>query len=339
MNRDAEAIKNILVWLSQEPSPTVLAPSGNGDRQTMERNMELKGSAAADLQPYLDPLDSEDIAVRLTYLTESTYLPVEGFSFFEPGETPAVQDRFHSLLKRRLRHEIELNPPVFPWETEGYDYDAELEAEPVAARWSGIRSLNLPVPMPEPVLSQLFSQCQRAMRQSLQEGKQLVQSVIALFPGQDAALNQLAGLVLASPNRSGAIAPLKDSRFPANYDAATTAQQMALSLIAAKEIIDSLTLSPAAGQPVERQWQMGDGLLNLVAEYDATHRKVRVQGHLPSAGTVDFKGAMTQVTAQRSAAGDFSLELFDVQPGQSSLLDVQLAEEGSSVIFAILPKA
>jgi hypothetical protein len=337
MNRDAEAIKNMLVWLSQEPGSTVLAPSGKSDRR-VGRTTEWTGWDAADLQPYLDPLDSEDIAVRLTYLTESTYFPVAEFSFFEPGETPAVQDRFHSLLKRRLRNEIELNPPVFPWETEGYEYDAELEAEPVSAgRWR--LSLNLPVPMPERVLSQLFRQCQVVMKQSLQEGKQLVQAVTTLFPGQDAALNQLAGMVLASPNRSGAIAPLKGAGFPADYDSATPPQQMALSLLAAKEIIESLTLNVTAGQPVERQWQMVGGMLSLVAEYDATTRKVRVQGHLPGAGKVDFTGTTTQATAQRSEAGEFSLELFDLQPNQSYLLDVQLAgTEESSVIFAILPR-
>jgi hypothetical protein len=328
----------MLVWLSQESGSTVLAPSGKSDCRVSRTN-EWTGWDAADLQPYLDPLDSEDIAVRLTYLTESTYFPVAELSFFEPGETPAVQDRFHSLLKRRLRNEIELNPPVFPWETEGYEYDAELEAEPVSAgRWQ-LRSLNLPVPMPERVLSQLFSQCQVVMKQSLQEGKQLVQAVTALFPGQDAALNQLAGMVLASPNRSGAIAPLKGASFPVDYDSATPPQQMALSLLAAKEIIESLTLNVTAGQPVERQWQTASGMLSLAAEYDATTRKVRVQGHIPSAGKVDFTGTTTQVTAQRSAAGDFSLELFDLQPNQSYLLDVQLiGTEESSVIFAVLPR-
>jgi hypothetical protein len=342
MNRDAEAIKNILVWLSQEPGPTVSAPSGKSfDRQTTEWN----GWDVADLQPYLDPLDSEAVAVRLTYLAESNHFPVEEFSFFEPGETPAVQDRFHALLKRRLRDEIELRPPVFPWETDGYEYDAEfLDTERVpAGNWlTQLRSLNLPVPMPERVLSELFSQCQAVMQLSLQEGTKLVRAVETLFPGQDAALNQLAGFVLAAPSRSGAIAPLKNgsSKFPADYDSANTAQQMALSLLAAKEIIESLTLTVSAGQPVERQWEMAEGRLSLAAEFDSVAQRVRVQGHLPSAGKVDFKGGMTQATAQRSDAGNFSLELFDLQPNQSYLLDVQLAGgDESSVIFAICPRS
>jgi hypothetical protein len=342
MNRNAEAVKNILVWLSQEPSQFVSAPSGKSFNR---QKTEWDGWEAADLQPYLDPLDSEAVAVRLSYLAESNYFPVEEFSFFEPGETPAVQDRFHSLLKNRLRNEIERHPPVFPWETDGYEYDAEfLDAERVpAGNWlTQLRALNLPVPMPERVLTELFSQCQAVMQLSLQEGTKLVRAVETLFPGQDAALNQLAGFVLAAPSRSGAIAPLKNgsSKFPADYDSATAAQQMALSLLAAREIIESLTLSVSAGQPVERQWQMTGGTLSLVAAYDASTRRVRVEGQLPCAGKVDLKGVMTQATAQRSDAGSFSLELFDLEPNQSYLLDVQLAgAENSSVIFAVCPQS
>jgi hypothetical protein len=344
MNKDAEAVKNILVWLSQEPSLGVAAPSG---KSLNRQKIEWEGLGAVDLQPTLDPLDSESAAVRLTYLSESSYFPVEEFSFFEPGETPAVQDRFHSLLKRRLQTEIELKPPIFPWETEGYDYDAERVVTPERApSWTAqLKSLNLPVPMPERVLAHLFSQCQAVMQSSLQEGTQLVRAVESLFPGQDAALNQLAGFVLASPVRSGAIAPpLKNApgaaSFPLNYDVATAPQQMALSLIAAREIIESLTLKVSPPQPMQRQWQMAAGMLHLTAEYDALTQRVRIQGQLPAAGKVDLKGQGTQATAARSDAGSFSLELYDLQPGQSCLLDVQLTDENqSAVIFSVCPLA
>jgi hypothetical protein len=343
MNKDAEAVKNILVWLFQEPS-LVAAPSGKSFNR---QKIEWEGLSAADLQPSLDPLDSESAAVRLTYLSESSYFPVEEFSFFEPGETPAVQDRFHSLLKRRLQMEIESKPPIFPWETEGgYDYDAERVATPerVTSWTTQLNSLNLPVPMPERVLAHLFSQCQTVMQSSLQEGARLVRAVESLFPGQDAALNQLAGFVLASPVRSGAIAPplqnAPGASFPLNYDVATAPQQMALSLIAAREIIESLTLKVSSQQSVQRQWQMTAGTLNLTAEYEAVQKRVRIQGQLPAAGKVDLKGQGIQATASRSDAGSFSLELYDLEPNQSCLLDVQLTEaDRGSVIFAVYPLA
>jgi hypothetical protein len=346
MNKDAEAVKNILVWLSQEPSQ-IAAPSGKRDRQKIEWE-----SGAVGLQPALDPLDSEPVAIRLTYLKESGYFPVEEFSFFEPGEIPAVQDRFHSLLKRRIQTEIELKPPIFPWETEGYEYDAELVTTPervpaltVPAWTAQLQSLNLPVPMPEKVLAHLFSQCQAVMQSSLQEGAKLVRAVESLFPGQDAALNQLAGFVLASPVRSGAIAPpLKSapgaSSFPLNYDVATAPQQMALSLIAAREIIESLTLKVSSQQPVQRQWQMAAGMLNLTAEYDGATGRLRVQGQLPAAGQVDLKGQGAEARATRSDAGSFSLELYDLEPNRACLLDVQLSDRAqASVIFSVCPVA
>ena len=343
MNKDAEAVKTFLVWLSQEPDLTVTAPSGKSFNCQKTESDRL---GAADLQSIPDPLDSESIAVRLTYSPESSHFPVDEFSFFEPGETPAVQDRFHSLLKRRIRAELELKPPVFPWETEGYEYDSELVATPerVPAWATQLQSLNLPVPMPEKVLAQLFSQCQAVMQSSLQEGAKLVKVVEALFPGQDAALNQLAGFVIASPVRSGAIAPpLKNApgaNFPINYDAATAPQQMALSLIAAREIIESLTLKVSTQNPVQRQWQMTSGLLDLVAEYDVTTKRVRVQGQLPTAGKVDFRAQNSQAAAHRSSAGSFSLELFDLEPNQSYWLDVQLQDaDQPSVILSVCPVA
>jgi hypothetical protein len=344
MNKDTEAVKNFLTWLSQEPSLTVTAPSG---KSFNHQKIESDGFGAADLQFVPDPLDSESIAVRLTYLTESSYFPVKEFSFFEPGETPAVQDRFHSLLKRRIRAELELKPPVFPWETEGYEYDSEpvgtSEQSPAWAWTTQLQSLNLPVPMPEQVLAQLFGQCQAIMQSSLQEGTKLVRVVESLFPGQDAALNQLAGFVLASPARSGSTAPsLKNApgsaSFPIDYDSATAPQQMALSLIAAREIIESLTLKVSAHQPVQRQWQVASGTLELAAEYDVATKRVRIQGQLPTAGRVDFKAQNSQATAHRSSAGSFSLELFDLAPNQSYWLDVQLQDaDQPSVILSICP--
>jgi hypothetical protein len=348
MNKDAEAVKTFLVWLSQEPSWTVTAPSGKSFNC---QKTESDGFGAADLQSVPDPLGSESVAVRLTNSPESSYFPVKEFSFFEPGETPAVQDRFHSLLKRRIRAELELKPPVFPWETEGYEYEPEvMETSGRVPSWAKhLQSLNLPVPMPEQVLAQLFSQCQAVMQSSLQEGAKLVKAVELLFPGQDAALNQLAGLVIASPVRSGAIAsPLKNAsgtNFPSNYGAATAPQQMALSLIAAREIMELLTLKVSTDRPVQRQWQMASGRVELTAEYDVMTKRVRVQGQLPTAGKVDFRAQDNQATAHRSSAGSFSLELYDLEPNQSYWLYVQLQDvdqpdvDQPSVVFSICPIA
>jgi hypothetical protein len=343
MNKDAETAKSMLERLL-EPPP-VLAPSGKSSDHRSMNWEDLK----ADLQPYIDPLDSEPLAVRLG-LVESSYFLSEDFSFFEPGETPAVQDRFHSLLKHRLRQEIELKPPVFPWETEGYEYDADLAdapdlkvpdlgvptlrvpAAPVGALATQLRSLQLPTPIPENVLAHIFSKCQGLIQSSFKEGERLVKAVETLFPGHAASLNQLAPLVL-DPSRS------PRPNITLDYATATLPQQMALALIAANEIIESLTLKVAA-QPVERQWPMSAGALKVVAEYQAESNCLRVEGQLPSGAQVNFRGSQAQVTTQRSDAGRFSVELFDVQVNHAYVLDVQLHEpEQGSVIFSIHPMA
>ena len=122
MNKDAEAINIFLAWLFQEPDPAITAPSGEISSQMTGSDQ----SGAVDLQtPYTDPLDSEEVDGLLSAFAESGSLPFEEVSLFKPGENPAVQDRFYSLLKHRLRAEIEQKPPRFPWETETYDYDSE----------------------------------------------------------------------------------------------------------------------------------------------------------------------------------------------------------------------
>ncbi|MCU0565823.1 MAG: hypothetical protein MUF49_04430 [Oculatellaceae cyanobacterium Prado106] len=260
-----------------------------------------------------------------------------------------MKDRFHLLLKRRLRSEIERNPPLFPWETEGYDYDSEALPAVVAPRvpsqpWADqLRALSLPVPMPETVLAQIFAQCQAVVQTSLQEGAKLVRAVESLFPGHDVALNQLAGLVLASPVRSGTSAPARplsanlSANFPSHYEQATPAQQMALSLIAAREVIESLTirLSPHSPQ-AERRWITASGNLLLNVTWDAAHQQIRVQGQLPCEGSMVFQHEGMRSQTHRLDAGQLSVELFNVELNQSYLLEVQFeGADQAALVFAI----
>ncbi len=53
-----------------------------------------------------------------------------------------MDDRLPLLIQKRLEAEIQQHPPLFPWETEIDDYDAN-EAE------SGHPNLNPPNPSPE----------------------------------------------------------------------------------------------------------------------------------------------------------------------------------------------
>ncbi|PSB20797.1 PatU [filamentous cyanobacterium CCP1] len=255
-----------------------------------------------------------------------------------------MQDRFQALLKRRLRAEIERNPPRFPWETGAFDYDSEYldvsNPDLIPAVWmSQLQSLSLPVPVPDRVLAQLFEQCREVVMTSLQEGAKLVKAVEALFPGQHQALNQLASLVLSAPPRSGRSvlqSPTSTSAFPSHYDVATPTQQMALSLIAAREIFNTMTLKLSPNQPgAERNWLTDSGVLSLEAAYQPEIGQVRLQGTLPCQGELCFRSATGRSVAQASEAGIVTLELHNLEPNQTYFLEVQLEDEPSSLVFAV----
>ncbi|GAB4383124.1 MAG: hypothetical protein Kow00121_44510 [Elainellaceae cyanobacterium] len=333
MNKDAEAIKQLFAWLLQESDPAVSEPSGkDASRQTSPDE-----TGALNLQPnYLDPLDSEEVSDLIVSLPESGPFAFRQIPSLEFGDIPAVQDRFHALLKRRLRAEIERNPPRFPWETESFNYEIEYTdwSTPDLATplWTAqLQSLNLPVPMPDQVLAKLFEQCCTVVQSSLQEGAKLVQAVEALFPGEAGALNHLAGMVLSAPARSGKPAAYatksESSKFPSHYDAATPTQQMALSLIAAQELLEamSLKLSPAQST-IERSWLTDLGALKLYAEYLPETQQIRIQADMPAQGHLQLRSAEAQSTANCSGAGRLGVELLNLQPHQPYLLEVQLGE-------------
>jgi hypothetical protein len=345
MNRDTEAIKNLLNWLLQEPNPNFSKPSGGSSQET---GFDEFGAADQQLNDS-DPLDSEEVSIPPSQFNGSNRFFFSGNSFspgesqlFESGDRPAVQDRFHALIQRRLRAEIEHKPPLFPWETEVCEYFDSATPDVVPAYFwtTQLQNLSLPIPMPETILANLLEQCQEVVQTSLREGAKLVQAVESLFPGQSNALNQLAGLVLASPSRSAAVAP-QPSRFqegfPSDYDVATPAQRMALSLIAAREIIESLmlTVSPSQTQ-AERQWQTAAGTLTLTADYQISTGRLRVQGELPCPGSLQFQGADAEAIAQRSNPGVLSVEIPDPEPGQTNRLEVRLEGANlSPLVFAI----
>jgi hypothetical protein len=365
MHDDSEAIQASFLKLLQDFNLTDVPTSEQFVPDLVLEN-EYEGIPALS---DLDFLDAEEVDVTLPGQSEMQKLSFLGEEPLKPGEVPAVQDRFHALLKRRLQVEIQRNPPLFPWETSITDYETETpgvvyaasnaaspQAEPAVAEtpapasrpriltpvWAAqLQNLNLPVPMPEAILAHLLERCQEAVQTSLREGAKLVQAVESLFPGHNQSLNQLAGLVLVSPARSGSQTrlPVSTANFPSNYEAAVPAQQMVLSLLAAREIINSLTLTLSPTQPTaERQWLTDAGLIKLQTAYDVQPHSSRlhVQGELPLGGRLNFRAGDAQATAQRSDAGWLSVELFDLTPDQTYPLDVEFNEPGSNPLtFAV----
>jgi hypothetical protein len=229
-----------------------------------------------------------------------------------------VQDRFHAILKRRLQAEIQRNPPLFPWETEVTDYDYE-QAE---SSWmTQLRTMNLPLALPEPVLAELLGQCRRVVQLSLLEGAKLVQAVEALFPGHEQDLNSLAGVVLLGASRSAA---LTQDDLPESFETASPHQRMVLSMLVAKQLLDTLTVKVSATQPTaERQWMTEAGLLTLETSYQSQGEGgLKVQGRVPCAASLVLRSGEVETQASRLDPGYLSVELLGLQPNQTYPLEV-----------------
>ncbi|NJP10129.1 MAG: PatU [Leptolyngbyaceae cyanobacterium RU_5_1] len=353
MNRDSEDIQRQLLMLLQDLLP--IASSIDAEAANRALGCEAMERSTLD-QPSLRM--PNDVNSSTSGHSESKRFSRRD-SVFELGDVPAVQDRFHALLKHRLQSEIQQNPPLFPWETEIRDYEtgtaygvveASASSEtrlPVSSsnspRWVWIRHLSaidLPIQVPQPVLTQLLERCQTVVQSSLREGAKLVQAVEELFPGQADALNYLAGLVMTSPARSDRTATLSASNpnFPSSYEAAVPAQQMVLSLLAAREIIDALTLTVSANHPVvERQWETDFGTLTVQAVYEAEPiARIRVQANLPCEGSLTLKGGEQPSVIEHPAAGSLNVELPEPQLNQASAIAIQLkGSDQAPLTFAV----
>jgi hypothetical protein len=263
------------------------------------------------------------------------------------GDISVISERSQTILKSRLRTEIEHHPPLFPWETEILDYEPESIDFPQGHKvpdlfnsksprnqigfWAHhLPQINGLVPMPQEVLTQLLEQCTQAVSSNLREWAKLVDVVEkTLFPGRHWELNQIANrLSIAQQHRSSiAIDPLgkeKTGEIKGSicYEVATPSQQMLMSLLAAQEIMGNLTLELSSTQPrVEREWLTAAGLLTLELEYYAPKRngssEIKVRATLPCGGSVSLRDDVpsgtlrerSQTKSERSNAGNLSVEL------------------------------
>ena len=327
----------LLNWLTDKSSSQPLPPP-----------QEVKFQDMSDFnQEYLDPLEGEELEFTTSNLDYQT-----PFQLLDMGDIPAVQNRFQALLKRRMTTEIELNPPRFPWESEISDYEPEYADEVASDRVSlpmfwipQLANFNWLVPMPEDILAQLLDACSQAMQLSRPQPAKMVEAVSNLFPSQHQLLNDLT-LAFPGNYRGTAVAKTRPRNLPPAYEAATSKQQMVLSLLAAREIINNLTLNLSSNQPlVERQWETNAGILHLQASYEPSASSnlsdsgasVKLRVKLPKGGKIALETPEASAQAQRTYPGYVSVELFDCQPGQTYPVEVSLAHpEQKSLNFAIV---
>ncbi|MGF2036068.1 MAG: PatU [Nostoc sp. CmiVER01] len=260
---------------------------------------------------------------------------------FQLGEIPTVLDRFQAVLKHRLQIQAQEHPPLFPWETQLIDYPDCVD-EPsmtLVPSWGWMvqqSKLNLPRPLPEKVFQQLLEKCQSMVTSSVPLGAKLVQVVENFFPNESQALNDIAGLVLRSTYRS--VNTLDVPNIQSDYSDLQPRQQMALSLLAAKQLLENLTLPLSAASPVvERQWLTTVGNLNIKVEYQSVGiTKLLVEAELPVKGTLTLRTSGTLAMATSSTPGYLSVELGCEQLNPTYTLEVEFPEvDEQSLLFVI----
>lgn len=340
MKSDSYIIRSLLLWLLQDPDPTDSTPSGNRENANtaFEPTSSEFGSEGSSLDIW-DALDADTWdSLSQEGVDGEVLSSVPLLSEF--GEVPVVQDRFHSVLKRRFQTEFERRPPLFPWETEVSEYPLDY-ATPSVVGVAGeiwlrqLRSLSLPTQLPDQVLATLLERCQTIAHTSLKRGVKLVRAVESLFPDQPQALGAVAQIVL-TPAYRGAPA-VSEVQLPQGYESATPQQQIALTMLAAQEIMAALTLTLSVNQPqMVREWQTTAGLVTLEAIYQtAGAAHIQLQAQIPGAGSLMIQGEGVEATAERETAGTLTVTLPQPQVGQLYTLQIGLAADPQPLQFVI----
>ncbi|MGC1309457.1 MAG: hypothetical protein WA885_19725 [Phormidesmis sp.] len=254
-----------------------------------------------------------------------------------------MQERFEALLKQRLLSEYEHNPPLFPWESEVREYPAEIaDFEPTAAAaglWNAhVSALKVSGLLPKHLLNALFERCQGIAREPMKQGVQLVRAVEALFPEQADILEPIANMVLVPAYRSDRATQEAVTQELVNvaggYDSALPEQQIALSMLAAREILSALTLFVNPENPGEtRSWITALGVLKLSVNYAQT--QLTIAAVLPEGGELRLGDGDIEKRAMRSTPGSLDLIWAHPQSAQTYALAVTLADEAQPLNFVI----
>lgn len=273
MKSDADTIRSFLLGLLEHFSRLESSPSGQVDDVT---SAPASVDSVAQQPPYPSAASSSspDLAGANSSTSIDTYSSFNLPPVSELGELPSVQDHFQTVLKRRLQIEINQNPPLFPWESSVAEYPVELATASAHPWMQQLRSLPLPTSLPDDILVGLLNRCQELLAESLQPGVQLVKAVENLFPDQPQAMDQIAGLVLANATmRSTATRDLQAlaAAFPDGYEGANPQQQVTLTMLAAKDILDTLTVMLTPDAPTQRrEWLTTQGPVLLQASYQTS---------------------------------------------------------------------
>lgn len=372
MNNNSDNIRNLLLWLFYEFDPTFSPPSGNGstsEANSTKASLFEVGSDATSMKPvhqkgseeassYPSTFSSASLtgalqprfsaASRNASIEDARSQTAQSFNF---GEIHAVQERFQALLKQRLLSEYESRPPLFPWESEVSEYPAEVADSVTAAAsslgstlWSAhMGALKVPGLLPAALMNTLLERCQKIARSPIKQGVRLVRAVEDLFPEGSDMLEPIANMVLVPAYRSSGQATQDAvvqqlASAAGGYESALPEQQMALSMLAAQEILGALTFSVSADKPcIQRSWITTVGALDMTVSYEIGDEStaLKVVAILPDGGELRLCDGDVEKLALRSQPGTLDLALAEPAIGKTYVMEVSLQAEEHSLSFAI----
>jgi hypothetical protein len=159
-----------------------------------------------------------------------------------------------------------------------------------------------------------------------------------MFPTDTQVINDLAGLVLRSSYRSAdTLTATPDVE--SDYFDLLPRQQMALSLMAAKQLLENLTLPISSTHPlVERQWLTTVGTLSISVELRSVGKlkKLMVQGELPISGILQIQDSNTGKIVKSKTSEMPMLELDFEQNEPSYTLAVEFPELDQQPLLLVI---
>ncbi|MEB3164135.1 MAG: hypothetical protein VKK80_12970 [Prochlorothrix sp.] len=312
---------------------------GNIDMNRHDQGSILDWSPVHQADPLPPPAVDQPVPLSGSAVLFDSLPRSSGQDFHELGEGSVLEDRFYALLKRRMRAQIETHPPLFPWENELLEY------EDVTVQWlPQLQGLQLPVALPQPLLNQLFQQCQDLVQTVHQTGLRLVRSVQPLVSQTEAELQSLAQTIALGAARDDgrSQAYLLGHTLPQDYDTATPQQQAVLTLLAAQQLLQKMTLTLSPQSPHQTQsWETEAGVVEVTATYTESPTasrpgpgKLELCAKLPLGGQIRCQGQENLWRAERGMAGEISLVVPSVPPAQAYGVDIWL--EGCTAPLKLL---
>lgn len=203
-------------------------------------------------------------------------------------------------------------------------------------------ALKVPGLLPAALMNTLLERCQKIARSPIKQGVRLVRAVEDLFPESSDMLEPIANMVLVPAYRSGQAtqdAVIQQLASAAGgYESALPEQQMALSMLAAQEILGALTFSVSADKPcIQRSWITTVGALELTVSYEISDEStaLKVMAILPDGGEMRLCDGDVEKLALRSQPGTLDLALAEPTIGKTYVMEVSLQAEEHSLNFAI----